>query len=72
MAARHDPVEAGVHILGPVFAQPPNRGSAAESGQRLGAEPSIGGKWRSGRNFDPAEDLQHLAQANLRLACPSL
>ena len=42
MAARHNPVEIGVHMIGPAFAHQRIRRGAAEARQRLGAKPGIG------------------------------
>ena len=42
MAARHHPVEPGMHVIGPAFAHQRIRRGAAEARQRLGAKPGIG------------------------------
>ena len=41
IAARHHPVETGMHVIGPAFAHQQIRRGAAEARQRLGAKPGI-------------------------------
>ena len=42
IAARHDPVEVGMHVIGLAVAHQQVRRGAAEARQRLGAKPGIG------------------------------
>ena len=52
VATRQDPVEIGMHMICTTLAQKLIRSDTAKSRQRLGTEPGVGGKRRTGYGFD--------------------